>query len=77
MKKAHKDQFLRIIKPKNEKAFIDKDNNGEGRGAYICADTKCVDIALKKKKLSRALRCEIDSSFYEELKEYILTQVNK
>lgn len=72
MKKAPKDQFLKITKPKNEKAFIDKDNKGEGRGAYICHDTNCVDKALKKKKLSRALRCEIDSSFYEELKEYIL-----
>lgn len=72
MKKAPKDKFVKIIKPKNEKAFIDKDNNGEGRGAYICPDTKCVDIALKKKRLSRALRCEIDSSLYEELKEYIL-----
>lgn len=72
MKKAPKDKFIKIIKPKNEKAFIDKDNNGEGRGAYICPDTKCVDIALKKKRLSRALRCEIDSSLYEELKEYIL-----
>ncbi len=72
MKKAPKDKFIKITKPKNEKAFIDKDNNGEGRGAYICPDTKCVDIALKKKRLSRALRCEIDSSLYEELKEYIL-----
>ena len=71
MEKSHKLQFVRIIKPGNEKAFIDKDNSGEGRGAYICPDTKCVDMALKKKKLSRALRCEIDSSFYDELKEYI------
>ena len=72
MKKAHKDQFIKIIKPKNEKAFIDKDNKGMGRGAYICPDTKCVDVALKKKRLSRALRCEVDLSFYEELKNYIL-----
>ena len=72
MKKAQKDQFIRIVKPKNENTFIDKDNNGQGRGAYICRNTKCVDIALKKKKFSRALRCEVDSSFYEELKEYIL-----
>ena len=71
MKKAHKSSFIRIIKPKNEKAIIDKDNKGEGRGAYICADTKCVDSALKKKRLSRALRCEVEAAFYEELKQYI------
>ena len=72
MKKAHKDQFIKIIKTKNENAFIDKDNKGMGRGAYICPDTKCVDADLKKKRLSRALRCEVDLFFYEELKKYIL-----
>lgn len=72
MKKDSKDTFIKITKPKNEKAFIDKDNKGEGRGAYICPDTKCVESALKKKRLSRALRCEIEPQFYEELKEYIL-----
>ena len=59
MKKAQKDQFIRIVKPKNENTFIDKDNNGQGRGAYICRNTKCVDIALKKKKLSKKVRSNV------------------
>ncbi len=73
MKKAHKSEYIRIVKPKGENVMIDTSSSLSGRGAYFCKDVKCVDIAIKKKKLQRALRCEIDSSFYNEIKEYILS----
>lgn len=73
MKKAHKSEYVRIVKPKDEDAKIDVSSSISGRGAYLCKDIKCVDIAIKKKKLQRALRCEIDPSFYDEIKEYILS----
>ena len=76
IKKAHKSEYIRIVKPKNENALIDVEGTHSGRGAYICSDIKCVDTAIKKKKLQRALRCEIDPSFYQEIKEYILN-INK
>ncbi|NMA86568.1 MAG: YlxR family protein, partial [Tissierellia bacterium] len=42
-----------------------------GRGAYICSDSKCLDKAMKKKQLSRALDIDISDEVFEKLNEII------
>lgn len=44
-----------------------KVNAKEGRGAYICNDKKCLETAMKKGGIARALRCQITSEVYDEL----------
>ena len=44
-----------------------KVNVKEGRGAYICKDKKCLETAMKKGSIARALRCQINTDVYDEL----------
>ena len=32
-----------------------------GRGAWLCADPNCLELALRRRALARALRCDIDT----------------
>lgn len=43
-----------------------------GRGAYICKDSKCINDAIKKNKLSNILKTDIPNSLLEEIKLYVL-----
>ena len=38
-----------------------------GRGAYVCPDTDCLTIAIKKGALSRALETPLPPTFVEDL----------
>ena len=68
----------RQMKNQNELLRIVRDNaSGEivtdiqkkklGRGAYICSDEKCINIAMKKKGIERHLKSVVDANLYEEL----------
>ena len=35
---------------------------GMGRSAYICPKEDCIEEALRRKRLQKALRCQIPSS---------------
>ncbi|MFN2489937.1 MAG: YlxR family protein [Actinomycetota bacterium] len=39
----------------------ERSSRGAGRGAYLCADRACVEQAMSRRALRRALRCEIGS----------------
>lgn len=44
---------------------------GEGRGAYIHRDPKCLKIAVKKRSFERALKCKIAEEIYESVERAI------
>lgn len=67
-KKSTKDNFIKIIKNKNDEFFIEKDKKLDGRGAYICNSQECFEKALKTKALNRAFKTNVPLSIYEELK---------
>jgi len=66
-KRSDRHRLLRIVKPKEGDVRIDLKGNIEGRGAYVCKEHKCLDIAQKKRALNRALRCEIEDSLFNQL----------
>lgn len=63
--------LLRVVNNKEEGILFDTTGKKNGRGAYICKDKKCVDLAKKSKRISVVLESEIKSEFYDELKDYI------
>ena len=65
--KREKKDLLRIVNNKEQEGSFDE----TGRGAYICKSVECIDKAKKSKRLNILLDTEIDSEFYEKLKEYI------
>lgn len=64
-----KKELLRIVRTPELKVVIDETGKMNGRGAYIKRSLETVDLAIKRKSLSRALNCEIEEDVYTMLKE--------
>lgn len=62
--KKNPSEMIRICTLKSGEIKV---NVNEGRGAYICKDRKCLDTAIKKSGISRALKCQINTKVYDEL----------
>ena len=65
-------ELKRIVRCSDETVKFDPSGRAAGRGAYICSE-KCLEVAVKAKKIQRALRCDIAK---EEL-EALLTDIRK
>lgn len=66
---THQNEMLRIAKVNNE-FLIDFHHKLGGRGAYVCKNNQCINLAIKKRLFNRAFRMNIDSSIYEKIGEY-------
>jgi predicted RNA-binding protein YlxR (DUF448 family) len=44
-------------------------DRGMGRSAYLCQSRSCLDDARRKKKLQRALRCQVADSIVDALEQ--------
>ena len=63
--------LLRVVKPQDGDAHIDRVGKAPGRGAYVCDDIECLRKARKTKALERALECRIEDSVFDELEQQI------
>jgi hypothetical protein len=50
--------------------MIDQTGKRSGRGAYLCAQRSCWELALKKGRLGHALRKRLTPEVEERLQEY-------
>lgn len=77
-KRSNKFDFIRINKVKNrdsgfeifvsdlgDKRYI------EGRTAYLCSNLSCFNLAKKKSRLEKNLKCKIGSKIYDEIENFI------
>lgn len=72
-----KSELLRItIKPDEGVAF-DLSRRTEGRGAYICPEIDCFNIAFKKKAFSKAMKNEISQENLSKLREEMKKLVSR
>ena len=62
-------EMLRIAKV-NDCFIIDLNHKLGGRGAYICKNNQCINLAIKKKALNRAFKQNVNASIYEEIGKY-------
>ena len=67
--KKPKKELLRIVKAEGEEAVVDRTGRKNGRGAYICPRTECLEAAIKKKALERALDAPVSEETKEALKK--------
>ena len=65
-KKLPKTELLRIVKKGNE-FFVDQDGKLDGRGAYICKDSACIQKCIARKLLNRSFKMQIGDEVYEAL----------
>ena len=69
-----KKELYRIIKTPQNEIVLDVTGKQNGRGAYICPDSKCLQKVISTKGLDRAFKMSIPAEVYEnlakELKNY-------
>lgn len=70
--KKDKNQLIRIVKNKNGIISVDKTGKLEGRGAYICDSTECLDKVIKTKRLERIFEMKIEDEIYNNIRGVIL-----
>ena len=60
---------VRIVRDKDGNFSVDPTGKKPGRGAYICNDMKCLELARKGRKLERSFKCQVPSEIYDELEK--------
>ena len=61
----HRDQLWRVIRLAGGGGI--QLDQGQGRSAYVCPDPACLEEARRRKRLQRALRCQVADSILESL----------
>ena len=64
---------VRIVRDKDGNISLDPTGKKPGRGAYLCRDVKCLDIAVKGKKLERSFKCRVPAEIYDIIKKELVT----
>ena len=62
-------QLWRVIRDNQEGVVLD---TGMGRSAYVCPNGACLEEAWRRKKLHKALRCQVPPSVVETLHERLI-----
>jgi predicted RNA-binding protein YlxR (DUF448 family) len=60
-----KRELQRIVRTPARDVVIDPTGRLAGRGAYVCQGTVCLDLAIKKGALARALETPLPAAFLE------------
>lgn len=65
-RRSDKMELLRIVRSATGLVSFDPEGNKPGRGAYVCS-ARCFSEALEKRKVSRALRCDMSKLDAEDI----------
>ena len=67
-------ELLRVVKPQDGDAKIDRTGKAAGRGAYVCESIECLKKAEKTHALDRALETKIEENVFRQLEGQILSE---
>ena len=70
--KKNKNELIRIVRDKEGNITIDKTGRANGRGAYICDTTECLEKAMKSKKLEKTFEMKVSEEIYNNLRGVIV-----
>lgn len=60
-----KKELLRVVKSPEGEISLDFTGKKNGRGAYICHSSDCLEKARKGRRLEKTFSCKIEDSVYE------------
>ena len=63
----NKKEMMRVLKTPENNIILDLTGKKNGRGAYLCRSTECLNMARKNKGIERSLKMSIPDAVYEEL----------
>ena len=64
-----KKELTRVVRTPEGNVVIDPSGRANGRGAYLCLKTACLDKAVKSRALERALETKVEPEVYETLRK--------
>ncbi|HHT71023.1 MAG TPA: YlxR family protein [Firmicutes bacterium] len=67
-----KKELLRVVRTPDGKLEVDRTGKKSGRGAYICPRRRCLDAALKGKRLQKALAMDLSAEIIRELEDRLV-----
>ena len=62
-----KKEMLRVIRTQEGEFLLDATGKKNGRGAYLCPSSKCLEKAIRQKGLERSFKQAIPQEVYESL----------
>lgn len=62
-----KKELVRVVREPDGSLCIDLTGKKNGRGAYICHDTECMQKARKGRRLEKSFSMQIPDEVYDEL----------
>ena len=69
-----KAELMRVVKPQEGDAHIDRTGKAQGRGAYVCQNVECLKKAQKTRALDRALDTKIEESVFAQLEQQLVPE---
>lgn len=65
----NKKEMMRVLKTPEEEICLDVTGKKNGRGAYLCKNRQCLELAIKKKGLEKSFKMSISAKVYESLEK--------
>ncbi len=65
-KLLNRELLWRVIRDHKDGVILDK---GMGRSAYLCPNENCLKEAMQRKRLQKALRCQVNVTVIEVLQK--------
>ncbi len=65
-KLLNRDQLLKVTRDYQDGVVLD---GGMGRSAYLCPNEECLEESCRRKRLQKALRCQVPKSVVEMLQK--------
>ena len=64
-----KKEMIRVLKTPEDEIVLDTTGRKNGRGAYVCPPTECLDKAIRNHGIERSLKTSVPEEVYEDLKK--------
>ena len=72
-----KPELQRVVRTPERDVVFDPSGRLAGRGAYVCLGTDCLDRAIEKGALARALETQLPAAFLEAARGAITTNTTE
>ena len=66
-------RMWRVIRDYKDGIVLD---NGMGRSAYLCRNENCLEEARRRKRLQKALRCQINEDVVKVLQKRLIRSIS-
>ncbi len=62
-----KKELIRIVRTPEKVVVMDLTGKKSGRGAYLCLNQECIQMARKRKTLEKTLEVKIGEEIYQQV----------